>query len=434
MSTMIAKARMQANQEALERIAAASPQLVGVAYAHELLDFPDKTTPQIQHAGPPLAWDEMCGPLKGAILGVCVYESWAANLQEAQELAESGKISFVHNHERNCVGPMTGMISYSMPLFIVENTSFGNRAYSSINEGVGKVMRFGANDEEVIARLRWLEKSFAPLLAKALEIHGPLDLKVIASKALAMGDELHQRNIAASALFYREMASSFQEAAALFVEEEKMSAQEAMKVLSEISQFFFTNEQFFLNLAMAAAKASIDPIKGIEYCSLVSAMSRNGTKFGIKVSALGDQWFEAPVEMPQGLYFPGFSEKDANPDIGDSAITECVGFGGMAMASAPAVTQFLGLDGSQAAFDITEQMFEICAGKSQVYKMPSLNFEGTPSGIDIVSVLEKGIRPYINSGIAHKKPGLGQVGAGVVFPPMSCFEQALLAYADKYGL
>ena len=408
----------EANERALARINAAEPTLVDVVYARDVLPAGDRV---IYHAGPPLAWADMCGPLRGAILGVCVYEGWASDLDAALTLVESGGVELRHNHSAGIVGPMTGMVSPSMPLVKVENKAFGNVAYSTFNEGIGKVMRFGANDAEVLDRLRWLADEFAPVVKRAIAQAGGIDLRVIIAKALAMGDELHQRNIAASALFFREIMPAIARTC------------HDGDVIERIASFLYTNDQFFLNLAMASAKASIDPIKGIEYCTLVSAMSRNGTNFGIKIAALGDTWFEAPVEMPQGLYFPGFTEKDANPDIGDSAIVECVGFGGVAMACAPAVTQFVGLDGSDAAYDITQRMITITEGKSQTYKAPTIGFQGIPVGVDMVSVVETGTRPYINSGIAHREPGVGQVGAGVVFPPLACFEKALEAFAEKYA-
>lgn len=408
----------EANELALARINAAEPTLVDVVQARDVLPEDDRV---IYHAGPPLAWEQMCGPLQGAILGVCVYEAWADDLDEARQLVDSGAIKFRHNHSASIVGPMTGMVSPSMPLIKVENRAFGNVAYSTFNEGIGKVMRFGANDAEVLNRLRWLAEEFGPAVKAAIASAGSIDLRVIIAKAIAMGDELHQRNIAASALFFREIMPHITRTCT------------DIDVIERISSFLYTNDQFFLNLAMASAKASIDPIKNIEYCTLVSAMSRNGTNFGIKVSALGDQWFEAPVEMPQGLYFPGFTQEDANPDIGDSAIVECVGFGGMSMAAAPAVTQFVGIDGSKAAYDITHKMFTITEGRSQTYTVPTIDFTGIPVGINIVDVVESGTRPYINSGIAHREPGVGQVGAGVVYPPMKCFEQALQAFADKYS-
>ena len=411
----------EANAEALRRIGAAEPKLVDVVRAGDVIDALNDGIPTVFHSGPPLSWEKACGPMKGAILGVCVYEGWARDLDEARELVESGGVRLMHNHSASIVGPMTGMVSRSMPLVKVVNGAFGNVAYATFNEGVGKVMRFGANGPEVIKRLKWLQEEFAPAMKAAIRQAGEIDLRVIIAKALSMGDELHQRNIAASALFFRQIMPHM------------TRTRQSPEAMTRICDFLFENDQFFLNLAMASAKATIDPIKNIEHCTLVSAMSRNGTEFGIKISALGDQWFTAPVEMPHGLYFPGFTEEDANPDMGDSAIVECVGFGGMSMAAAPAVTQFVGLDGAAAANRITGEMYRITAGKSPVYSIPAMEFEGIPIGIDMVKVVETGIRPYINSGIAHKQPGVGQVGAGVVFPPMACFEAALEAYAQKYA-
>jgi hypothetical protein len=185
---------------------------------------------------------------------------------------------------------------------------------------------------------------------------------------------------------------------------------------------------------MAMGKAIMDPVKGIAGSTIVTTMSRNGTEFGIKVSGTGERWFTAPVEMPRGLYFPGFSEADANPDIGDSAIVETIGLGGMAMAASPAVAGFVGAGGAADAFATTRRMYEITVGRNADWTLPTLDFAGTPMGIDIRKVLETGLAPVINTGIAHRQPGLGQVGAGVVRAPLACFEQALVAFAESIGV
>lgn len=410
----------QANLEAWRRMDQSDPEWTGIVYAKDVL--PDMDPYTIGHAGPPLKWEDMCGPLKGAVIGAIRYEGLASTEEEAVALVEGGKIHFRSNHSMGCVGPMTGMITWSMPLFQVTNKTFGNVAYCTINEGLGKVMRFGANDDSVLKRLKWLEQTLAPALQKAVEFHGPVNLKVLMSKALAMGDEMHQRNIAASSLFVREMAPALVHVA------------ENRKELSEIMEFITGNDQFFLNLAMAACKSVCDTTKNIPYCTIVTAMSRNGTNFGIKVSALGEQWFEAPVLMPEGLFFPGYGPEDANPDIGDSAITETYGIGGFAMGSAPAVVRFVGADSVQAAVNYTKDMYEITQGVNGQLTMPNLDFQGTPMGIDIRKVVETGITPVINTGMAHKKPGIGQVGAGIVRAPMDCFTQALMALAQELGV
>lgn len=337
-------------------------------------------------------------------------------------MAASGKIHFISNHSMHCVGPMTGMITRSMPLWVVRNKTFGNYAYSTFNEGIGKVMRFGANSTEVIDRLRWIQNDLGPAMKRALQESGPISLKLIISRALAMGDEMHQRNVAASSLLTRELAPYL----ANVVEDPA----KRFKILS----FLSTNDQFFLNLAMAAGKATMDPVRDIPHCSVVTAMSRNGTNFGIQVSALGDRWFQAPACMPVGLYFPGYSEADTNPDMGDSAICETFGIGGFAMASSPAVVRFVGAGNISSAMKYSRDMMEITIGENDAYVMPTMDFTGTGTGIDIRKVIETGILPVINTGMAHKKPGVGQVGAGVVKPPMECFEQALYALAEYEGI
>ncbi|MDR1542526.1 MAG: DUF1116 domain-containing protein [Clostridiales bacterium] len=406
-----------ANREAFKRLDKSNPELTGIVYAKDVLPEMDKYT--IGHAGPPIKWEDMCGPLKGAVLGAIRYEGLCETDVEAGVMVESGKIKFRHNHSVDCVGPMTGMITYSMPLFEVSNLAFGNKAYCSFNEGLGKVMRFGANGPEVIKRLKWIEEELAPAFKKALDRRGPVNLKVLMTKALAMGDEMHQRNTAASSLFVREIAPAL-----AAVTDNKES-------LVRIMEFITGNDQFFLNLAMAACKSAADAIKNIPYCTIVSAMSRNGTKFGVKVSGLGDAWFEADCLMPKGLYFPGFTAEDGNPDIGDSAICETYGIGGFAMGGAPAVVRFVGAQSAAEAVEFTNDMMEICEGASSQLLMPSMDFQGVPSGIDIRKVVETGLLPVINTGIAHKEAGVGQVGAGIVRAPMDCFTDALAAFAKK---
>lgn len=406
-----------ANREAFRRINLAEPMLRDVKYAREV--FPGFTKNTIGHAGPPLTWEEMCGPLKSAVLGAIVYEGLCDTVDQAETLVEEGGIKLVSNHSLGAVGPMTGMITYSMPLCEVENTAFGNVAYSTFNEGLGKVLRFGANGPEVRARLKWMEQILAPAFKKALALSGPVSLKVVITKALTMGDEMHQRNVAASCLLARMMTPWLAKAV------------EDREELYQITEFITGNDQFFLNFAMAAGKATMDPVKNIPHCSVVTAMSRNGTNFGIKVSSLGDQWFEGPVQMPRGLYFPGYSAEDANPDIGDSAICETIGIGGVAMGAAPAVVRFVGAGSVSEAMEYSRSMQEIAVGQSPHYLMPAMDFAGTAAGLDIRKVVSTGILPVINTGIAHKMPGVGQIGAGIVFPPMGCFLKAAETLANR---
>jgi hypothetical protein len=409
-----------ANREALRRMEEADPVLVDVRKAAEVI--PRLGRHMILHAGPPIAWPEMCGPLRGAIAGAVLYEGWAPDLAAAEALAAAGGIAFHPNHHFDAVGPMTGMTTMSMPLMVVENRRFGNRAYCALNEGLGKVMRFGANGPEVIERLRWLADALGPALGAALRRRDGLKLKPLIARGLAMGDEMHQRNLACSSLFVREMAPDL------------ACAGGDGEMLARLFAFIGGNDQFFLNVAMAMGKAIMDPVKGIAASTIVTAMSRNGTEFGIRVSGTGERWFTAPVEMPQGLYFPGFAAADGNPDIGDSAIVETIGLGGMAMAASPAVAGFVGAGSAADAFNTTRRMYEITVARNADWTLPTLDFAGTPMGIDIRKVLETGLAPVINTGIAHRQPGLGQVGAGVVRAPLACFEQALVAFAESIGV
>ena len=403
-----------ANREVLARVLAAEPVLADVRRAGELIPALDAER-LLLHAGPPLAWPAMCGPLRGAVCGAIVFEGWAADLDAAEALAAGGGVKFAPNHHHGAVGPMTGITTRSMPLLVVENRAFGNRVACAINEGLGKVMRFGGNDAEVLARLAWLRDEFGPLYGNALREAGGVPLGPLIARGLAMGDEMHQRNVACSSLLLR-MLSPF-----------------LAKGGSKPFEFLAGNDQFFLNVAMAMAKSMLDPAKGIAYSTLVTAMSRNGTDFGVRVAALGERWFTAPVEMPQGLYFPGFSAADANPDIGDSAIVECVGLGAFAMAAAPAVAGFVGAGGFQEALAQSRAMGEIAAARNAKWQIPALEFAGVATGIDVRRVIETGIAPAINTGIAHRRAGVGQVGAGVARAPLACFEQALLALAKEAG-
>jgi len=405
----------QANAEAAERMIAAEPVLVDIRPATEVI--PGFSGKMILHAGPPITWDRMCGPVRGAVLGAAVYEGWAADLAGAEELAASGEITFDPCHHHSTVGPMSGVVSPSMWVFCVKNVTHGNMAYCTLNEGLGKVLRFGANDSAVISRLKWIEEMLAPSLAQAVRLSNGINLKAMIAQALLMGDECHNRNVAATNLFLKETLP--------FLLESDLEK----SAIKKVTDFIAGNVHFFLNLSMPASKATADTIAGAKNCSLMSAMARNGTDIGIRVAGLGDRWFVASAGMPEGLYFPGFSEKDANPDLGDSTISETAGIGGFAMASAPAIVQFTG--GKPAdAIRFTREMYEISYGRHRAYQIPALDFAGTPIGVDIRKVVETGITPIINTGIAHREPGIGQIGAGLLYAPLEPFEEALKALAE----
>lgn len=372
----------------------------------------------ILHAGPPVQWDDMCGPLHGAVLGALVYEELASNPEEAEEVIKNNEIQFAPCHDRGAVGPMTGVISASMPVFVVKNKTHGNISFSNINEGLGKVLRFGAFSEDVIRNLKWMEQVLGPSLKKAIVQSDGINLNILLAKALHMGDECHNRNVASTSLFTRLIMPLL------------LESNIEITTLQQVSAFLAENDHFFLNLSMAACKATMDAAHGIDDCTIVTALSRNGTEFGIRVSTMGDQWFTSAAPRVEGLYFPGYGAKDANPDIGDSSIAETRGLGGFAMAAAPAIVKFVG--GTLAdAVAYTREMMEITSTTDSNLTIPSLGFEGIPVGIDLLKVLGTGILPIINTGIAHRNPGVGQIGAGLVRAPMECFKAALVKLSQK---
>jgi hypothetical protein len=421
-SLMAALARLEgardrierANAEAFDRLVNGTPVLVDCRPAWEALALPDRT---VLHAGPPLEWTRACEPMRAAIRCAIRYEGWAANDDAAAALVTAGALSLAPCHEHGAVGPMTGVITRSMPVFVVENRAHGNRAFATINEGLGKVLRFGGNDASVIARLKWLATEAGPLLGAALRDAKGIELRPLMAQALRMGDEMHQRNVAASALFVRALMPHVARAG------------QRHNAVARLAEFLAGNDQFFLNLAMAAGKAMADPAAGVVHSTLVTAMARNGTDFGIRVSGRGDEWFTAPVNTPVGLFFPGFTADDANPDMGDSAIVETIGLGGGAMAASPSVARFVGAGGMAEARRITDEIAEISHGEHPHFRMPALDERGAPAGIDVRLVVETGTTPFINTGIAGRRAGTGQIGAGVVRAPLECFSAALRAFA-----
>lgn len=416
----------KANAEATERMMEARPVLIGLGKARDVM--PGMRDNLLLHAGPPLtlrgqpqgkAWERASGPMRGAITGALIFEGKATNEAEAQALVESGEIDLEPCHHHGAAGPMAGLIAPSMSVYIIENKTHGNRAFSGLNEGYGKVLRYGAYSEEVQEKLRWMEDVMAPVLADAIEASGGIDVRALLSESLHMGDEGHNRNKAGSILYTTKLAPFIVEVT-------------SADVASEVLRFLGDNALSVLNPVMAACKAMTDAAHGIEGSTIVTCMARNGTDFGIRVSGLGDRWFTAPVATPQGLYFPGFGAEDASGDIGDSTITETAGIGGFAMATAPAIVTFVS-GTPKDALNATQEMYEITYAEHKHFTIPPLDFRGTPTGIDVRKVVERGITPRINTGIAHKDPGVGQIGAGLVRPPMEMFEEALVAFAEQYG-
>lgn len=409
--------RAAANEEAVRRILAGKPTLLGIGTARDVI--PGMHDRLILHSGPPVTWEKMSGPQRGAVMGGIIYEGLAETLEEAEELAASGGVTFAPCHHYSAVGPMAGVTTARMPVWIVENSTFGNRAYCTLNEGLGKVLRYGANSPEVIEKLRWMETELAPILNQAMELHGPLDMKNLIAQVLQMGDEGHNRNRAGTSLLIRELAPYL---VMLDVEREQ---------LARVFRFMHENDHFFLNLTMPASKSTVDACAGIEGSTLIYGMARNGTEFGIRLASMPDQWFTGPAGVVEGLYLPGYSADDAARDIGDSVITETAGIGGFAMAAAPAIVKFVG--GTPAdAMNFTRRMYEITMTENDTYQIPAMDFRGTPTAIDVVKIVETGILPAINTGIAHKDPGVGMVGAGLVKPPENAFRDAFVAFVEKY--
>lgn len=404
-----------ANSEVVARIMSGRPVLVGLDLARNVI--PGMSEQTILHAGPPITWERMCGPTRGAVLGALIYEGLAQEPDGAARLASSGEIRFDPCHHHHAVGPMAGIISPSMPVWIIENAEYGNRAYCTLNEGLGRVLRYGAYGKDVYERLHWMADVLFPTLAAALDDSEPIDLRSIIAQALHMGDECHNRNRAGTSLLLRALAPGL---ARTCVDGDR---------LARVIEFIDGNDHFFLNLSMPAAKAMLEAAEGIPGSTIVTVMARNGTDFGIRLAGDPASWFVAPAGLVEGLYLPGFSAEDANPDIGDSTITETAGFGAFAMAAAPAIASFVG-GSAQDAMHSTLEAYEICAAEHTHFTIPALDFRGTPTGIDIRLVARTGILPKLNTGIAHKQPGIGMVGAGVLHAPGECFKQAFDAVRE----
>jgi hypothetical protein len=406
--------RAAANATAVERMLSAEAVLVDVRPAGEALGLERGT---FLHAGPPVDWEQASGPLRGALLGAMVLEGLADTPEQAeQRLAAGHGITLEPCHARRAVGPMAGVVSPSMWMFELVDPVSGRRAWCSLNEGLGKVLRYGAYGPQVLDRLRWMSAVLGPQLAAAVRRSGPVDVRSIIAQMLQMGDEGHNRNRAGTLMLLRELLPALVDSGA------------ASSDVAEVARFVSGNDHFFLNLVMPACKLAADAARDVPGSTLVVALARNGTDFGVQTSGTGDAWFTAPALLADGLYLGSYGPQDANPDIGDSSITETAGLGGFAMAAAPAIVRFVGGD-IPYALATTQRMYEITLAESRSYAVPILGFRGTPTGIDVARVARTGVLPQINTGMAGRVAGTGQVGAGLVTPPVACFEQALEALA-----
>jgi hypothetical protein len=406
--------RHAANRLAVEAMLASEARLVDVLPASEALGLGPG---EFLHAGPPIDWERASGPLRGALIGAMLFEGLAATPQDAERrLAGGDGVSWEPCHGRGAVGPMAGVVSPSMWVFCLRDESTGNESWCSLNEGLGKVLRYGAYGEEVIERLHWMTNVLGPLLQHAVRSREPVDVKAIVAQMIQMGDEGHNRNRAGTLMLLRELLP------------ELIDSGFPTSAVASAVRFVSGNDHFFLNLAMPACKLTTRAAAGLPGSTVVTVMARNGTDFGIQTAGTGDTWFTAPANTPEGLFLGAYGPDDANPDIGDSAITETAGIGGLAMATAPAIVRFVG--GSVPdALATTQRMYDITVGENPAYAIPILEFRGAPTGIDVAAVVRSGVLPQINTGMAGRVAGTGQVGAGLVTPPMDCFTQALDALA-----
>jgi hypothetical protein len=409
-----------ANAYALDMLFSVEPILIGVDKALNVV--PGMTPTTILHAGPPISWRRMCDPMKRAVRGALIFEGLAKSESGAEKLFLHNKITLSPNHHHDCVGPMTGIISPSMPVIITKDLTSGKKVYSTFNEGGGQVLWFGAFGKETLKRLNWIRDVFAPVMKKAIATSEEISIWNILSQGIQMGDECHNRHAACTNIFIKNIV------------EPLFSLGLARKTVIEVYRFISANSHFFLNITMTGSKLAMDAAHDIKDSTLVTAMTRNGSDFGIKVSGLGDKWFIAKSPyLPDALYNPGFGPEDGAPDIGDSSIIETMGLGGFSIAAAPSMASFAG-GGFEDAVKITKDMGLITITKNFEFAIPSLDFEGAPTGIDIRKVVDTTILPSINSAIVHKSSGVGQIGAGIVQAPYECFTKALGAFGKNYRL
>jgi hypothetical protein len=409
----------EANEQAFRRLLDADPVLIDVRQAKDAV--PGMTERTILHAGPPVEWNRMSPCLKHGVIGGVLYEDWAQTPDEVERLVKGGDVLVEPCHEHSAVGSMAGIVTPSMWVYEVEERRSKGRAYCGVYEGRGKTLAFGSYEQGTIDRLRWMESVLGPALQRAVgTLDDGLPLKPIIAKALHMGDECHNRYVASTLLYVDELAK------ALLVLDITCSEVEAILR-------FLTDEHYnsFLTLSMAGCKAMADAAHGVEYSTMVTAMARNGTDFGIRVSGLGETWFTAPAQMVEGLYFPGHGAAEADLDIGDSSITETVGLGGFALLAAPVTMQVVG-KGIDEAVRLEQEMSEITLGRNEAFTLPYLDFQGTPTGVDVLKVVETNVTPVCVTAMASTSPNVGMIGAGVVRQPVQCFESALRAFAERY--
>jgi len=408
----------QANLKAVTKIIESDPVWVDVCPAIEVVPGMEKC--KVFYGGTVISWERMERQQQNAVVGAIIYEGLANSPDEATQMVLDGIVSLDCNHNHAAVNPVTGVMSASMPVFVVEDRAHGNRGFCVPFEGPSpRRLAMGNFDSTIFENLKWIQKTLAPVLRATVKQARGIRLKPIIAQALMMGDELHNRNIAATCFLVRYIAPIMCQAGL------------STKQVSQVLQFLEQSNNFFLSLGMPAAKVAADSAHGIKYSTLVTAITRNGVEFGIRVSGLGSKWFTGPVQPVSERYFTGYSAKDAGNGMGDSPIMETVGLGGFALAASPRMALAAGSTPEQG-IAWSEQMKLITVTTNKEFKLPWVEFGGTPTGIDIRKVVESGVLPIIDSAIIQHEGGL--IGAGIFKPSMECFRKALQATAKAVGL
>ena len=410
--------RAEANERAIEHVLASEPWLVGVRPAGEVV--PGLFSDTILHAAPPTSWDDMSELLRGGIVGAALFEGLAATPEDAEKAAAGGKIDLRAAQDHSAMAGGAGSITASLPVLVLEDRANGGQAFHFLMEGFGRTLILGMFDEDVLARLRWFRDELGPALDGAIRAIGGIDVRAVMAEALRRGDELHNRNAAATSMLAERLAPGFARAGVEADLQERI-----FRLLGE-------NPQFFVAVSLAATRLALDAADGIEGSSLLTAVGANGRQCGIKVAGLDERWFVAPAEMPEGVFLEGFGPEDAGPGCGDSLLVECCGLGAAVLPAAPALWPLVGADEARARA-IFEDTGRVALGEHPHYRIPVLGDRGAPTGIDVMRVVETGIRPVIDIVMLHREQGRGMIGFGLTSPPLSCFEQAAAAFRERYG-
>ncbi len=407
-----------ANAEAIERVLASEPWLVGVRPAGEVV--PGLAQNQVLHAAPPAVWEELSPLIRSGVVGAALFEGLASTREEAEQKAAAGEITVGAAQDHQAMAGGVGSIPASLPVVVVEDRASGNQAFHFLMEGLGRGLVLGMWDDEIEERLVWFRDELGPALDAAITALGGIDCRAIMAEALCRGDELHNRNSAATSMLVERLAEGFVRAAVSAATQER-----AFSLMRE-------NAQFFVPVPMAAVKLALDAADGIEGSSLLVGCGANGRDCGIRVAGLPGDWFSAPAEVPDGVLFEGFTDADTGPSCGDSTLVECYGLGATVLPAAPALWSTLGADETRARA-ITADAATFALGEHPDYRVPALGGQGAPIGVDVRRVATSGKRPTIDIVMVHPEPDRGAVGFGLTQPPMACFEAAVAAFESRYS-